>query len=77
MFLSSFVMTINGEELKYPFFLENVLKQLRLGVSFIKTLAYWNARTEGPSNNSFWANFKFFKNAWHNRTINKKDYYDN
>ena len=72
LFPSTIMKSINWEELKHPFFLETALKPLRLGVKFIEIPAYWTARTEGVSNNTFWANFKYFKTAWHNRFISKK-----
>lgn len=61
------VKSIVWEEVKHPFFLETALKPIRLGVEFIEVPAQWEARTEGVSQNSFFANFKYFKTAWHVR----------
>lgn len=71
IFPSDLMKKIKWEELKHPFFLETALKPLRLGVKFQEIPAHWAARTEGVSQNSFWANFKYFKTAWHNRFLSK------
>ena len=71
IFPSKLMKNIIWEELKHPFFLETALKPLRLGVKFVEVPAHWKARTEGVSQNSFFANFKYFKTAWHNRFIKK------
>ena len=57
------VRAIRWEELKHAFFLETVLKPLRLGVSFREVPATWKARTEGESVNPFMANFTYFRIA--------------
>ena len=72
IFPSDLMKSINWEELKHPFFLETALKPLRLGVKFEEVSAHWVARTEGTSQNSFFANFKYFKTAWHNRFLDKE-----
>ena len=69
LFPSDLMKSIKWEELKHPFFLETVLKPLRLGVKFIEVPAKWQARTEGASVNGFFANFKYFRTAWHNRFL--------
>ena len=69
LFPSELMKNIKWEELKHPFFLETVLKPLRLGVKFIEIPAKWKARTEGESVNGFFANFKYFRTAWHNRFL--------
>ena len=71
IFPTKLMQNIIWEELKHPFFLETALKPLRLGVKFVEVPAHWTARTEGVSQNSFFANFKYFKTAWHNRFIKK------
>ena len=71
IFPSNLMKSIKWEELKHPFFLETALKPLRLGVEFVEVPAHWVARTEGVSQNSFFANFKYFITAWHNRFIYK------
>ncbi len=72
IFPTDLMQSIKWEELKHPFFLETALKPLRLGVKFIEIPAHWSARTEGISQNSFWANFKYFRTAWHNRFLNRR-----
>lgn len=70
-FPTDLVKSIAWEEPKHPFFLETALKPLRLGVEFIEVPTKWVARTEGVSQNSFFANFKYFKTAWHDRFLKK------
>lgn len=67
IFPTELMQSIDWQELKHPFFLETALKPLRLGVKFVEVPAHWEARTEGVSQNSFFANFKYFKTAWNNR----------
>lgn len=67
IFPTELMQSIEWEELKHPFFLETALKPLRLNVKFIEIPAHWAARTEGVSQNTFFANFNYFKTAWHNR----------
>ncbi|MBQ6772792.1 MAG: glycosyltransferase family 2 protein [Synergistaceae bacterium] len=67
LFPSGLMKNIHWEELKHPFFLETALKPLRLGVKFVEVPSKWQARTEGDSVNGFFANFKYFRTAWHNR----------
>ncbi len=69
IFPTRLMQSIRWEELKHPFFLETALKPLRLGVKFIEIPGHWSARTEGVSQNSFFANFKYFRTAWHNRFL--------
>ena len=71
IFPTELMKSIDWEELKHPFFLETALKPLRLGVKFIEIPGHWAARTEGVSQNSFFANFKYFKTAFHNRFLTK------
>ncbi|MCR5746393.1 MAG: glycosyltransferase family 2 protein [Lachnospiraceae bacterium] len=73
IFPTKLMQSIRWEELKHPFFLETALKPLRLGTGFIEIPAHWKARTEGVSQNSFFANFKYFKTAFHNRFMKKED----
>lgn len=72
IFPSDLMKSIKWTELKHPFFLETALKPIRLGVKFIEIPARWKARTEGVSQNSFFANFKYFKTAWDNRFLKKE-----
>lgn len=73
IFPTNLVQQIKWEELKHPFFLETALKPLRLGVKFKEIPAHWVARTEGVSQNCFWANFKYFKTAWRIRFLLKNE----
>lgn len=73
IFPRNLMVRIRWEELKHPFFLETALKPLRLGVEFVEIPVKWTARTEGVSQNSFWANFKYFKTAWHVRFMKRED----
>ena len=73
IFPSDLVKNIAWEELKHPFFLETALKPIRLGTEFIEIPARWVARSEGVSQNSFMANFNYFKTAWHVRFMRKED----
>lgn len=72
-FPTALVQSIAWEEQKHPFFLETALKPLRLGTEFIEVPTKWVARTEGVSQNSFFANFKYFKTAWHDRFLTRDD----
>ena len=72
IFPTKLMQSIEWEELKHPFFLETALKPLRLGVRFIELPAHWAARSEGVSQNTFFANFSYFKTAWHNRFLSRQ-----
>jgi glycosyltransferase involved in cell wall biosynthesis len=50
---------IKWQETKHPFFLETILKPIRLGVRIHEIPTRWRARVEGESQNSFWATFKY------------------
>ena len=63
IFPTSLVQAIAWEELKHPFFLETVLKPLRLGVRLREVPAWWKARSEGASQNPFWYNFVYLRIA--------------
>lgn len=63
-FPTRLMQDIIWEEEKHPFFLETALKPIRLGIGFVEVPARWEARTEGKSQNPFFANFKYFKTAW-------------
>lgn len=69
IFPAKLMQSIKWTELKHPFFLETALKPIRLGVQFIEIPAHWSARTEGVSQNPFFANFRYFKTAWDNRFL--------
>ncbi len=55
---------IAWEEIRHPFFLETSLIPLRLGVRFIELPSHWAPRQEAESQNTFFANFAYFKTAF-------------
>jgi len=65
------VKNIDWKELKHPMFLETAIIPLRLGVKFVEISGKWKARTEGISQNSFMANFNYFKTAFRIRFTKK------
>jgi glycosyltransferase involved in cell wall biosynthesis len=60
LFPTRLVQSIRWEELRHPFLFETLLKPLRLGVRVIEIPAFWRARTEGASQNTFARNFAYF-----------------
>ena len=65
------VKEIAWKELKHPMFLETAIAPLRIGVKFVEIFGEWKARTEGISQNSFLANFQYFKTAFRVRFTKK------
>lgn len=61
LFPTELVQSIQWEELKHPFFLETIVKPLRLGIEVIEIPTTWRARTEGKSQNTFLRNFVYFR----------------
>lgn len=61
IFKTDIVKKIKWEELRHPFFLETIIKPLRLGYRVAEIPSPWAARTEGESQNTFWRNFEYFK----------------
>ena len=61
LFPTELVQSIQWEELKHPFFLETIVKPLRLGVEVIEIPTTWRARNEGKSQNTFLRNFVYFR----------------
>lgn len=57
---TSLAQAIRWEELRHPFFLETILKPLRLNVATCEIPTDWKAREEGESQNPFWRNFLYF-----------------
>lgn len=55
------LQAIKWEEPRHPFFLETIIKPLRLGVSVLEVPTNWLPRCEGESHNSFFANFAYFR----------------
>ncbi len=68
---TNLVKIIDWKELKHPMFLETAVVPLRLGVKFCEISGKWKARTEGVSQNSFIANFNYFKTAFRVRFSKK------
>ncbi|MBI3046078.1 MAG: glycosyltransferase [Candidatus Harrisonbacteria bacterium] len=64
IFKTDLVQKIRWEELRHPFLLETILKPLRLGARIKEIPCQWHARKEGESQNTFFANFKYFKIAF-------------
>jgi hypothetical protein len=60
IFPTALLQAIAWEELKHPFFLETVIKPLRLGVRVVEVPTVWKTRTEGDSQNKFFDNFDYF-----------------
>lgn len=60
IFPTPLLKAIAWEELKHPFFLETVIKPLRLGIKVHEIPTVWKTRTEGESQNSFLNNFLYF-----------------
>ena len=63
IFPTSLLRAIRWEELRHPFFLETIIKPLRLGVRAVEVPGAWATRTEGESQNSFLRNFEYFRIA--------------
>ena len=61
LFPRELVQSIQWEEVKHPFFLETIVKPLRLGVEVIEIPTVWRARSEGKSQNTFLRNFVYFR----------------
>lgn len=64
LFPVGLMRAIDWKETRHPFFLETSLVPLRLGVPFVEIPARWSPRPEGASQNSFLANFRYFKTAF-------------
>ena len=73
LFPTMLLKSINWNELKHPFFLETIIKPLRLGIKVIEIPTIWSARTEGTSQNPFFANFSYFKIACKVRFMKKEN----
>ncbi len=63
LFPTELTRRIDWKERYHPFFLETAAVPLRLGVRFTQIPTSWEPRPEGESQNSFFANFKYFKTA--------------
>lgn len=64
---------IRWQEVRHPFFLESCLAPLRLGISFRELPAHWASRTEGESQNSFLATFRYFPTAFRIRFCRRSE----
>jgi glycosyltransferase involved in cell wall biosynthesis len=71
IFPADLVRSVCWEETRHPFFLETALKPLRLGVRFTEIPAKWEARREGESQNTFFANFAYIRTAFRIRFMKK------
>jgi hypothetical protein len=65
------MQSIRWEETRHPFFLETALKPLRLDIRFTEIPAKWEARPEGESQNTFFANFAYFKTGFRIRFMKR------
>ena len=72
VFPVSLVQAIDWKELRHPFFLETCVAPLRLGVPFVEIPTRWRPRPEGESQNSFFANFRYFRTAFRVRFASPK-----
>ena len=75
IFPAALVKGIQWEELRHPFFLETVIKPLRLGVPVREIPAVWRARPEGESQNTFFRNFAYLKIALRVRFIRPETFW--
>jgi len=66
------VQAIRWEELRHPFYLETVVKPLRLGVPVTEIPSVWYARIEGESQTSFLRNFAYFRIGLKTRFASKR-----
>lgn len=55
--------SIDWQKTRHPFFLEEILRPLRLGIQVYETPAWFCARTKGTPVNPFWANLKYLGSA--------------
>ena len=72
LFPVKMMRALDWKETRHPFFLETSLVPLRLGVPFVEIPAHWSPRPEGASQNSFLANFRYFKTAFRVRFAPRK-----
>jgi glycosyltransferase involved in cell wall biosynthesis len=63
IFPSHIVKKISWKELKHPFFLETILKPIKMKTNIIEIPSSWKARLEGESQNNFMDNFLYIKTA--------------
>ena len=66
------VQAIRWEELRHPFYLETVVKPLRLGVPVTEIPSVWYARIEGESQTSFFRSFAYFRIGLKTRFASKR-----
>lgn len=64
LFPTALLRMVDWRELRHPFFLETSIVPLRLGVPFVQIPANWRPRAEGESQNTFLANFRYFRTAF-------------
>jgi hypothetical protein len=66
--------SIRWQECFHPFFLETIVKPLRLGINAVEIPTDWKPRHEGNSQNTFWKNFLYFKIGFSTRFGSKTDF---
>ena len=67
------MQSIAWEEVRHPFFLETVLKPIRLGIPVHEIPSNWAARQEGESQNSLPQTFKYLRIAFKVRFEKRED----
>lgn len=72
-----FMKSIRFEETRKPFFLESVLKPLRLNAEFIEIPCVWRKRTDGNDRVSFFGCFEYFRTVLRVRFESKEKMLEN
>ena len=73
LFPTKLIQNIKWKEQKHPFFLETIVKPLKLGVKVLEIPTVWHKRLEGESQNQFFYNFLYLKIAILTIFLNKKN----
>ena len=74
LFPSQLVKNIIWKDLKHPFLLETILLPLKLNIDIVEIDSKWKSRSEGESQNSFFANFLYFRTAFRIKFLVKKNH---
>jgi glycosyltransferase involved in cell wall biosynthesis len=69
------LQALRWEELRHPLLFEILVKPLRLGVPVVEVPANWRVREEGESQNSFLANFAYWRTGLKARLARKQNLY--
>jgi hypothetical protein len=72
IFPTELLQSIAWEGLKHPFYLETIIKPLRLGVRVMEIPAVWERRTEGESQNTFCRNLQYLDIAFRVRFCSRR-----